>query len=57
MTFVGTSANALHVQIWTALIALLILKYLQMKFTFNWSPSNLVALLCMNLFASTCGSG
>lgn len=50
-TFVGTSANALHTQIWTALIALLILKYLQLKATFGWSLSNLVALLRMNLFA------
>ena len=49
-TFVGTSANALHIQIWTALIALLILKYLQLKATFGWSLSNLVALLRMNLF-------
>jgi IS4 transposase len=49
-TFVGTSANALHVQIWTALIALLVLKYLQLKARFGWSVSNLVALLRMNLF-------
>ena len=49
-TFVGTSANALHIQIWTAVIALLILKYLQLKATFGWSLSNLVALLRMNLF-------
>ena len=46
----GTSANALHIQIWTALIALLLLKYLQMKARFGWSLSNLVALLRMNLF-------
>jgi hypothetical protein len=49
-TFVGTSRNALHIQIWTALIALLILKYLQLKATFGWSLSTLVALLRMNLF-------
>jgi IS4 transposase len=49
-TFVGTSANALHIQIWTALIALLILKYLQLKSRWGWSLSNLVALLRMNLF-------
>lgn len=49
-TFVGTSANALHTQIWTALIALLLLKYLQLKARFGWSLSNLVALLRMNLF-------
>jgi hypothetical protein len=48
-TFVGTSANALHTQIWTALIALLLLKYLQLKARFGWSLSNLVALLRMNL--------
>lgn len=49
-SFVGTSANALLIQIWTALIALLILKYLQMKARFGWSLSNLVALLRLNLF-------
>jgi hypothetical protein len=30
-TFVGTSANAVHIQVWTALIAILLLKYLQFK--------------------------
>ena len=49
-TFVGTSANALHIQIWTALIALLIVKYLQVTARFGWSFSNLIALLRMNLF-------
>jgi hypothetical protein len=49
-TFVGTSANALKIQIWTALIAILILKYLQMKSRLGWSLSNLVALLRLNLF-------
>jgi IS4 transposase len=48
-TFVGTSANALHIQILTALIAMLILKYLQLKSRWGWSLSNLVALLRMNL--------
>jgi hypothetical protein len=49
-TFVGTSAPALHIQIWTALIALLILRYLQLRAQFAWSFSNLAALLRMNLF-------
>jgi hypothetical protein len=49
-TFVGTSANALKTQIWTALIAMLILKYLKLKSTFHWSLSNLVALLRQQLF-------
>ena len=49
-TFLGTSANAVHTQIWTALIAMLVLKYLQLKSTFGWSLSNLVALLRHQLF-------
>jgi hypothetical protein len=49
-TFVGTSPNAVKIQIWTALIAILILKFLQLRSQFNWSLSNLVALLRMNLF-------
>jgi hypothetical protein len=49
-TFVGTSANAVRTQIWTALIAMLVLKYLQLKSTFNWSLSNLAALLRQQLF-------
>jgi hypothetical protein len=49
-TFVGTSANAVHIQIWTALIAMLLVKYLQFKSTCNWHLSNLIALLRLNLF-------
>jgi hypothetical protein len=49
-TFVGTSENALYIQIWTALIAILLIKYLQFKSTFGWSLSNLVAFLRWNLF-------
>jgi IS4 transposase len=49
-TFVGTSANALMIQIWTALISILVLKYLKFKSTFSWSLSNLVAMLRYNLF-------
>jgi hypothetical protein len=49
-TFVGTSENALYIQIWTALIAMLLIKYLQFKSTFAWSLSNLVAFLRWNLF-------
>ena len=49
-TFVGTSENALYIQIWTALIAMLLIKYLQFKSKFQWSLSNLVAFLRWNLF-------
>jgi hypothetical protein len=49
-TFLGTSANAVKTQIWTALIAILILKYLQLQSKFSWSLSNLIALLRHQLF-------
>jgi hypothetical protein len=49
-TFVGTSPNALQIQIWTALIALLVLKYLQLRARYGWSLSNLAALLRQQLF-------
>jgi hypothetical protein len=49
-TSVGTSANAVKIQILTALIAMLILRFLRLRSKCNWSPSNLVALLRMNLF-------
>ena len=50
-TFVGTTANAVRIQIWTALIAVLIVRYLQFRSVFKWSVSNLVALLRWNLFS------
>jgi hypothetical protein len=49
-SFLGTSANAVKTQIWTALIAMLILKFLQMKSSFGWSLSNLAALVRQQLF-------
>jgi IS4 transposase len=50
-TFVGTSANAVHIQIWTALIAILLLKFLQFKSRCAWALSHLVALLRWNLLS------
>jgi hypothetical protein len=49
-TFVGTSANAVRIQIWTALIAVLVVRYLQFRSHFRWAVSNLVALLRWSLF-------
>lgn len=49
-TFIGTSENALRIQIWTALIALLLLKFLHYLSKFTWSMSNLVTMLRLNLF-------
>ena len=49
-TFVGTSANAVRTQIWTALIAIVLMKLLQFRSRLKWALSNLVALLRWNLF-------
>ena len=49
-SFIGTSENAVRIQIWTALIAMVVLRYLQLRSTWKWSLSNLVALLRYQLF-------
>ena len=49
-TFVGTTPNALAIQIWTALIAILLLKFLQFKSKCILTPCRLIALLRLNLF-------
>jgi hypothetical protein len=49
-SFIGTSKNAVLIQIWTALITILILKYLKALAKHNWYLSNLVAFLRINLF-------
>jgi hypothetical protein len=49
-SFVGTSENALRVQIWTALLAMLLLKWLHHLSKAKWSLSNLASMLRMNLF-------
>jgi len=49
-TFVGTSENAVRTQIWTALIAMLLLRWLKLKAKYGWSLSNLLALLRQQLF-------
>lgn len=49
-TFIGTSKNALLIQIWTAMISLLLLKWLHFISKAGWSFSNLASMLRMNLF-------
>lgn len=50
-TFVGTSPNALKTQIWTALISILLIRYLQFRSKCNLALCRLVALLRLNLFS------
>ena len=49
-SFIGTSKNAVLIQIWTALITILILKALKTIAKFKWHLSNLVAFIRLNLF-------
>jgi len=49
-SFIGTSQNAVMIQIWTALITILVLKVLKALAKFNWHLSNLVAFIRLNLF-------
>ena len=49
-SFIGTSQNAVMIQIWTALITILILKFLQQLAKYGWRLSNLVAFIRLNLF-------
>ena len=49
-SFVGTTENALRIQIWTALLALLLLTWLHHLSKAGWSLSNLASMLRLNLF-------
>lgn len=49
-SFIGTSQNAVMIQIWTALITILVLKALKAMAKHKWYLSNLVAFIRLNLF-------
>lgn len=49
-TFIGTSENAVMIQIWTALITILLLKVMKHQAKYNWYLSNLVAFIRLNVF-------
>jgi len=49
-SFVGTSENAVQIQIWTALIAILLLSFLKTKAKYQWHMSNLITFIRLNLF-------
>ena len=48
--FVGTSSNAVEIQIWTALITILLFAVLKQQATYKWHFSNLVLSLRLNTF-------
>jgi IS4 transposase len=49
-SFVGTSENAVQIQIWTAMITILLLAYLKTKAKYQWHMSNLITFIRLNLF-------
>lgn len=49
-SFVGTSRNAVEIQIWTALITMLLFAYLKSIAAYKWHFSNLVHSLRLNTF-------
>ena len=49
-TFIGTSKNAVIIQIWTALITILMLKSMKNQARYGWHLSNLVAFIRLNIF-------
>ena len=49
-SFIGTSENAVMIQIWTALITILVLKALKAMAKHKWYLSNLVAFIRLNIF-------
>lgn len=49
-SFVGTSANAVRIQMWCAMIAMLLLKFMKNRARHNWHLSNLISFLRLNLY-------
>ena len=49
-SFNGTTQNAVMIQIWTALITILILKALKAMAKHKWHLSNLIAFIRLNIF-------
>ena len=49
-SFIGTTLNAVMIQIWTELITILLLKYFKAKARYKWHLSNLVAFIRLNMY-------
>jgi hypothetical protein len=49
-SFVGTTENAVQIQIRTALITILLMSYLKTKAQYKWHMSNLITFIHLNLF-------
>jgi len=49
-SFIGTSANAVRIQMWCAMICMLLIRYLKLKASYKWHLSNLITFIRMNIF-------
>jgi len=49
-TFVGVSSNAVRIQMWCSMIAMLLIRYLKNKAKYKWNLSNLISFLRLNIF-------
>jgi IS4 transposase len=53
-SFLGTSRNAILIQIWTAMISYLLLSYLKFLSTHKWTIGSLMNVVPMLLFSRRC---
>lgn len=49
-SFVGTSSNAVRIQMWCSMIGMLLIRYLKNTAKYRWNLSNLISFLRMNTF-------
>lgn len=49
-SFVGTSENAVQIQMWCSLISILLLSFIKSRAKYAWHMSNLIAFLRLNMF-------
>lgn len=49
-SFIGTTPNAVLIQVWTAMSTIVLLKYLKELAKYGWNLSNLTAFIRLNLF-------
>jgi hypothetical protein len=49
-SFLGTSENAVMIQVWATMITILLLKYLKKIAKYDWCLSNLVSFIRLNIF-------
>ena len=49
-SFIGTNENAMWIQIWTAMITMLLFRFMQETAKYKWHLSNLITFIRLNLF-------